>query len=174
MYRGKLVVPLSEEIAHTKAYLELQRIRHKGEIRTTWEIDDALLGIQVPKFILQPLVENAVEHGIVRGQPLSMRISIRRRGIALRITVEDDGRGIAPEVLSDLRDTLRRGEQSEHLGLVNVNERIHLHHGEPLALRLSSTPGHGCTVSVTVPAPEGADVPKAIEESAVAESRANI
>jgi two-component system sensor histidine kinase YesM len=157
MYRGRLVVPLSEELEHTRAYLAIQDIRHRNRITVSWHVDQSLENTRVPKFILQPLIENSIEHGMEKSKGITIRIYIQRVEDALRIVVEDNGNGIEPAKLRELRRSLEKGEQSEHLGLANVNERVCLHHGVRQPLRVSSTVGKGCHVELTIPRERTAD-----------------
>lgn len=151
MYRGRLVVPLSEELEHVRAYLAIQEIRHRDEIAVRWEIDESLLRAAVPKFILQPMIENSIEHGMRKRKGIAITVTIRGDARELVIVVEDNGNGIEHEKLCELRSSLEAGEQSEHLGLANVSERICLHHGVHNPVRIRSEPDEGCRVEIRIP-----------------------
>ena len=151
MYRGRLVVPLSEELEHARAYIDIQEIRHRDEIAVRWEVDESLARTMVPKFILQPMIENSIEHGMRKRKGIKVAITIGGDERDLHIIVDDDGNGIEVEKLCELRRSLEAGEQSEHLGLANVSERICLHHGVSSPVRVWSKPDEGCRVEIVIP-----------------------
>jgi two-component system sensor histidine kinase YesM len=151
MYRGQLLAPLEEEVEHTRAYLAIQEIRHHGEIDVEWSVDETLLGEQVPKFVLQPLIENSLEHGKEERMPIRVSISIRRDGKSLVIQVRDDGRGMTPEELDAVRLRLTAPEQHDREALSNICERIALHYGVSDAVQVHAGPGAGCAVEMRLP-----------------------
>jgi two-component system LytT family sensor kinase len=127
-------VPLSEELALLETYLEIQRVRLGDRLQVGWDIADDVREALVPQLVLQPLVENALQHGIARRTRAGrLDITAARHGDQLRLTVCDDGPGIAPSFSLDvatgvgLRNTRERlqrlnGARSE-LGLVTRGER---------------------------------------------------
>ena len=106
------------------------------------------------KFILQPLVENAIVHGI-SGRPSqegNVCVHARREGDALMLTVEDDGAGMSAARLNELRRALETGSRSTGFGLHNVSQRIRLHFGEIYQLQIISELDVGTTVMLHLPA----------------------
>ena len=135
-------IPLRDEINLIKAYLNIEKTRF-GD-RLSYEIDigtdDNLL---IPPLILQPLVENAVKHGIYhKEEGGKVKISIGQDKNELVFRVEDDGVGI------DKANYIIEGN-NKGIGLKNVNERLKLYHGEGLSIK--SAPGEGTTVSLRIP-----------------------
>ncbi|MDY3287305.1 MAG: histidine kinase [Eubacteriales bacterium] len=137
MYRATLssetiVVPLSEELSSLRLYVEILEIRHSGRIRFVWDVDESLLPCRVLKLCLQPVVENAVQHGL---RPCSYRgtiaIGAKRQGDDLLLTVDNDGVPVPEEeaeaVNRDNAGALRYG--GRHIGLRNVAQRIRLLYG---------------------------------------------
>ncbi|QSQ14234.1 sensor histidine kinase [Myxococcus landrumensis] len=109
-------VSLRDEVAVLSRYLEIQQLRFQDRLRVTWDVDDALLDARVPNLVLQPLVENAIRHGVsARSAAGRLRIGARRRGAALELVVEDDGPGL-PEGFDV--------ERSPGIGLSNTRARL--------------------------------------------------
>lgn len=149
--RGEDIISLRSELIQARSYLEIQQIRYSDIL--TWEISvpEDIQDRSVPKLILQPLIENALYHGIKnrRGRGL-LRITGEESGEDLFLRVSDNGAGMTPEQLA----LLRSGRFEEHhsgLGLKNVHQRIRLYCGDPYGLSFDSTPGEGTTVTVRLP-----------------------
>ncbi|XID92317.1 sensor histidine kinase [Paenibacillaceae bacterium WGS1546] len=148
------IVSLEEELEYTLSYVNLQRIRFQE--RTRLEVDfppDAML-IAVPKLILQPLVENAINHGFNRrSDSCVVRLSGVLDNGTLVISCTDNGDGIQPEALNSLRQHLGHGQSpSDNIGLKNVHSRISLLFGSPYGLEVDSRPGEGTTITLRFPA----------------------
>jgi sensor histidine kinase YesM len=150
IFRGTLLasekgsVPLSKELELVDAYLDVERARFGDRLRVVEEIDPESRGVQVPPLILQPLVENAVRHGIsptVEGGTL--RIETRVDGATLRIVVQDDGKGTG---LIELEEML-----SEGYGLRNVRDRLNTRFGEGDWFRFESSRSDGTKVELVIP-----------------------
>jgi len=128
-------IPLSEELGLLETYLEIQQVRFGDRLRVGWDIDDGVRAALVPQLVLQPVVENALEHGIAR-RARGGRIDIRavRVGDAVRLTVRDDGGGLA----SDFAIEAGRG-----IGLRNTLERVRRLYGGDGDVRLARVGGDG-------------------------------
>ncbi len=150
--RGRDIISISDEIECTKAYLAIQRFRTSGRIQVHWQVDEAALEYNVPKLILQPIVENALLHAPTDPQPMTIFISVRVDGSILMLSVSDDGRGISPEILRALRDDKSAENPSMGYGLNNVRKRLELYFGEGVLLDIDSEPGYGTTVRLSIPA----------------------
>ena len=149
--RGEDIISLRSELVQARSYLEIQQIRYSDIL--TWRIDvpEEIQDCTVPKLILQPLIENALYHGIKnrRGRGL-LTITGEEAGEDILLRVADNGAGMAPEQLA----LLQSGNFEEHhsgLGLKNVHQRIRLYCGEEYGLSFDSTPGKGTTVTVRLP-----------------------
>lgn len=147
--RGKEIVSLRDELALTEAYIRIQQARFKDEFQVEVDVDPTLKDCAIIKLILQPLVENAIAHGI-SGLERPGRIVIRgvRDGGDIRLTVEDDGRGMDEETLHSL---LSPGRQPTGYGLYNVHERIRLFFGPTYGLTIRSAHGEGTSVEIRIP-----------------------
>jgi two-component system, LytTR family, sensor kinase len=135
-------IPLREELALLETYLEIQRVRFGDRLHVGWEIDDDVREALVPQLVLQPLVENALQHGISRRTRAGrLDITAARRGDLLRLTVCDDGPGVADGF--SLAD-------AEGVGLRNTRERLRRLYGERGELDLA-TAGARTTAAVHLP-----------------------
>ena len=147
-------VPLQQELEMTEAYLKLQRYRFGDAVCYSLEADETVRRLTVLPLLIQPLVENAFQHG-VRNCLQGSRITIRAaaEGGRLTITVSDNGVGIPPDRLAELRARLGdEGQLSDtHIGLANVRQRIRLYYGAPYGMTLASIPGQGTVVTLSLP-----------------------
>lgn len=165
MSRGGEMVPLEKELANIRSYVFIQNNRFGNRYEVKIEIGQELLHLQVIKFILQPIVENAVIHGF-HEESGTIRISGKRTGKILNLYVEDNGQGIPPQVLEELsrpKEEHRDSKKVTGIGLANVNERIKVTYGEPYGITVESRLGEGTTVTYTLPVLEGEE--QAIEEN---------
>jgi two-component system sensor histidine kinase LytS len=125
-------VTLEEELRHVRSYLELEQARFGAQLEVTIEAAPDALAVRLPPLLVQPLVENAIKHGKT-DRPLHLHVRARVRRGRLRVTVRDDGRGIAREVIDRV---LEPGVgEGTGLGLANVNQRLIAHYGEHVRLR---------------------------------------
>jgi two-component system, LytTR family, sensor histidine kinase LytS len=144
--RGGEFVTLEEELGHVRSYLELEQARFGSDLQVTVDAAPEALRVRIPPLLVQPLVENAVKHGKT-DRPLHLIVRARVRRGRLRVTVRDDGRGIAREV----RDRVLEPGVGDGtgLGLANVHRRLEAHYGS--GVRLRSFP-FGTVVRLEVPA----------------------
>jgi sensor histidine kinase YesM len=144
------LVPIEEELGLVRSYLYIEQVRFDDRLQVVWDISDEALktDIKVPFLTLQPLVENAILHGIMkrkRGGKLLIRMDVQETQVELRI--EDDGEGMDEEQLQRL---LQRNQGSRSgVGLINTDQRLKRHFGT--GLHIESTPGAGTRVSFYVP-----------------------
>ena len=154
--KGKDIIPLSEEERHTLSYLEIQQMRYQDILEYEIEIPEELYQYKILKMTLQPLVENALYHGIKNKRRLGhIRISGQIEGDYLIFEVYDDGSGIDPEKLIRLKKVLdgeiEEKENPSGFGLYNVQQRICLNYGQGYGLQLESEYGEWTRVYVRIP-----------------------
>lgn len=152
--RGREVIPLEEETRHVESYLQIQKLRYGDRLSYTLQIPAELRELYTVKLILQPLVENAIYHGIKEKEtPGTICVTGRREKDTLLLSVEDDGPGIPKARLEILQADLARGlsVSGEGYGIFNVNERVRLYFGPQYGLALESRFGSGCRATVTLP-----------------------
>jgi LytS/YehU family sensor histidine kinase len=139
-------VTLEEELRHVRSYLELEQARFGSQLEVTIDTAPDALAVRLPPLLVQPLVENAVKHGKTTDRPLHLLVRARVRRGKLRVTVRDDGRGIAREAIDRV---LEQGVgEGTGLGLASVNLRLTAHYGD--GVRLRSFP-FGTVVRLEVP-----------------------
>lgn len=145
---------IQDEIALSESYLSLLKLRYQEKLQYSFEVDTALRRRKTVKFILQPIIENAVYHGIVPKQgPGTIQIFLKDRGGALEFIVEDDGVGMVNRELERLRMRINRIEEEESpgIGLMNVNKRIKLLCGRDYGVTVYGELNQGFTVSILFP-----------------------
>lgn len=153
--RGKEIISLREEERHIRSYLEIQEVRYRDILEYDIQIDPALYDYQILKLSLQPLVENALYHGIKYKRAKGyIHISGEKAGDVLHLTVRDDGIGMGEAELEELRKELKRPcrETEKGFGLANVNERIRMYFGSDYGMKVDSEKGKGTVVELTIPA----------------------
>ncbi|MNI46497.1 Sensor histidine kinase YehU [compost metagenome] len=166
--KGSDLVPLSDELEHMVSYLKIQQVRYSSKLAYSIEVEPQLHELYVLKLLLQPIVENAIYHGIKeRRGPGHISIEVVRQEGDLCLTVRDDGAGITAERLAMLKERLaavgrNTGEAAEidkplpgtagsGYGILNVQARIRLTYGEPYGLEIESERGAGTVVTVRHP-----------------------
>jgi two-component system, LytTR family, sensor kinase len=143
---------LADELRNIDRYLTLERARFGAALSVTLQVAPEVLNVVVPFLALQPLVENAVRHGLAGRQGGSLSIVARDEGADCFITVEDDGVGMDPEILrTGNGDLLAGGEQAAHVGLTNVDHRLRAAFGNDYGLVVETAPGAGTRVIMRVP-----------------------
>ena len=149
---GKEFIPLSQEIKHIENYLFIQEKRYEDILKFTIDFDSSLSDIIVLKLIIQPIVENAIYHGIKpKLSNGNIEVSVYEINDYVYISVYDDGVGMDKETLNELRASLNIKNEKFGYGLYNVNQRIKLVYGENSGVELSSTLGEGTTVLIKIP-----------------------
>ena len=152
--RGQEIIPVSQEARHVESYLMIQKQRYSDRLSYRVDFQSDILPLYTVKLILQPLVENAIYHGIKESDHSGMVIITGHRdGDVLEMQVIDNGLGIPGERLKLLQADLARGRSvsREGYGIFNVNERIRLHFGAQYGLTLESEWGKGTVATVRLP-----------------------
>ena len=140
---------LAEELRSVDRYLLLERARFGDRLQVTVQVAPEVLPVTVPFLCVQPLVENAVRHGLEgKAGPGQVTIVARDQGSEAVISVEDDGIGIDPDAV---RRTLAGDPDGDSVGLGNVDERLRQVYGDEYGLVVETAPGAGTKVSMRVP-----------------------
>lgn len=146
------IVPVSYEIKQAMKYIEIENIRNKGKFHAKWDVDEKLLTYRTVKFIIQPILENSIKHGLINSprEDKNISISLFREEKCLIIKISDNGLGMPPEPLSVLRKRLADSHMTEnsHIGLCNVDKRIKLVFGDTYGVSVDSIPDSGTTVTI--------------------------
>lgn len=151
-------VTLAEEIEYVRSYLTIQKMRYKDKLEYSIEVSPEINHIMIIKFALQPLVENAIYHGL-KYKETKGNLNIRgyERGKKAYITIADDGIGMDEETLEHIFDETKKEYKSNGVGVPNVQKRLQLYYGSEYGLSYISRKGVGTVVTVTVPLNGGVD-----------------
>ncbi len=153
--RGKNIIPLADELEHARHYMNIQQIRYKNKFTTQIEALPGAEELYTLKLIVQPILENAIYHGMASAED-DGRICVRafREGESLVIDIEDNGLGMRPEVAASLLDEDRPEVRTSGsgTGVRNVHRRIRLTFGEGYGLTIMSEPDEGTLVRIRLPA----------------------
>ena len=151
-------VSIENEIKYTKEYVNILALRYGDLFDMEWDIDESILSYTIIKICLQPIIENAVYHGIKQKNDKGL---IKIKGLCddnnIILIVSDDGIGIEKDALDELNKTLSETSftnEKSHIGLSNVNQRIKIIFGDSYGIHVESTVGVGTDVYVTIPKKE--------------------
>ncbi|MFB9279495.1 sensor histidine kinase [Cohnella cellulosilytica] len=166
--RGNEYCPIHQEISHIRNYIQIQQIRYPDQIELDLIADPQLLDKWMLKLLLQPLIENALIHGILKKKERGrITVYMQHRGRRMQVLVMDDGAGMSEQRLQELRRALAHDESEEAgpavissdtgsgYGLRNVSERLRLHYGPDARLEVDSRLHAGTQFSFTIPLLEG-------------------
>lgn len=148
--RGHELIPIRSELQHAESYLQIQSHRYKNQFSYSFDVQEECLDYLCNKITLQPIIENAIYHGINglvdEGE---IRISCRADGDDILFTVEDNGTGMEPEQVQ----AILRKERSDHtgIGIKNVNDRLKIYFGPAYGITIDSVPDEGTRVYIRMP-----------------------
>jgi two-component system, LytTR family, sensor kinase len=159
---GRSYVTLGEELDHVERYLRLEQARFRDSLHVTFDVPNEAVGAVVPAMSVQPLVENAVRHGVERRAGTGrVAITARLQNGDVELRISDDGVGIAPARVPAVLAGAGGG-----IGLSNVDARLRATFGERYALRIESEQGKGTTTVMTVPNLRGESTPRELVRTA--------
>ena len=148
--RGHELIPIRDELKHVESYLIIQKYRYSDRFEYTFDVDESLGGYLCSKITLQPLVENAIYHGI---EPLiddgEIIISVKPDGDDILMTVSDNGVGMTAEQVEGLLKKER--SDSSGIGIKNVSDRIKIYFGDSYGVKVESEPDVGTKITVRIP-----------------------
>jgi len=157
--REEEAISLHEEVSTAIDYVNLMNMRQKEKVRLDADVSSEAMLARVPRFILQPIIENALNHGLQSGTG-TIRIASALRVDALELEVRDDGAGMDAEALQRLKDRMERNDGEAEapdagrlsgIGLKNVYDRLRMLYGPKCAMRIESAPGAGTAVQLSIP-----------------------
>jgi len=158
--QGKDIISIKEELQHVRSYLEIQQVRYQDILQYEIDVDEELFHNQIPKITIQPLVENALYHGIKNRRGMgNIRITAEKEKSFFIIHVEDNGIGMKADRLYEVKDAIKNKipSQKDIYGLYNVNERIRLNFGDRYGISIQSTYLKGTIVNIILPYLEDAN-----------------
>ena len=153
---GKDVVTVKEEMDFISRYLQVMLYRYGDRLKYSIDLEEGSKGASIPRMTLQPIVENSIKYGFGEDRDcLEIRISTRIQKGVLSVIIADDGVGIRPELLEELKANLDQGQnQTDHIGIYNVHKRIRLVYGSGYGVGIDSEMEKGTVVTLRVPCEE--------------------
>ena len=152
MHFGSNQVPLRTDVQFLQDYLHLQKLRFGERLSYTIDVEEALLDMEFPKLLLQPIVENCLQHSTQHTRHVTISITGHLLEDAVILTVWDNGDGISAQKLEELRNDLQdEGNAEKHFGLYSVHRTLALVYGDAYGITIESSPHAGTKVSVTMP-----------------------
>ena len=146
---GQNIITLREEIHMVRSYMDIQQIRY-ADIRVVYEVDDALCNVEIPKLVLQPLVENALYHGLrPMGNKGTITLCVRSDGLFIHVSVADDGIGIDPEIVRHVFDDA--GDPQNSFGLRGTLDRLRFFYKQDHVLSIEYGVEHGTKMTLLIP-----------------------
>lgn len=157
--KGTSLIPLSDEIHHAESYILIMKNRYGDRLLFKKEVDPRMMSVRIPKLTLQPIIENAIYHGIDKVRKGgTIALTVEKYKETCRIIIEDNGKGMSNSDAVKMNDTFRRAsdayltqEGKNSIGLINVNHRIKLYCGASYGVQIKSWLDHGTKVTVTIP-----------------------
>jgi two-component system sensor histidine kinase YesM len=154
-------ITIQDEVENAKSYVDLQKIRYRDKFHVIWDFKDDLRQYTIIKFVLQPLIENAISYS-AKDKPILIKVKIRVNPETVTVKVTDNGIGISNEKLMQLKTIMLQDiNNSQHIGLYNTNKRIKLCYGDAYGLEIKSKFGFGTSVHITIPKIASGATPKA-------------
>jgi two-component system sensor histidine kinase YesM len=151
---GREHAPLKEEIEMINSYLHIQKFRYEERLDFELDVDEALLKMLLPPLTIQPLVENAVVHGLEnKPEGVTVKLQIVADSRTVTVKVSDDGLGITPDRLEEVRQLITEQEEPtrSRIGLRNVHQRLVMCYGEQAGLQIWSVYGKGTEITFSIP-----------------------
>jgi len=151
--KGSITVSLRDELTHVSLYVQLQNMRYKDRIHFFVDIPDELLDYEIPKLVLQPIVENSIQHGIFGKESKEGNIVITgwTEEETVVLIVSDDGIGIPPEKIDSILTGQGESRTGSNIGIYNTHQRLRLFYGDEYGLAYSSVPNVETSVEIRIP-----------------------
>ena len=151
--KKNITTPIREELRHVELYVKLQNMRYEDKISFLIDVPDEILDFEIPKLVLQPIVENSIQHGIFEKESKEGTIVIMAwmEGMDIVFVISDDGVGIPPEKVPLILDGTYEDGKGSNIGIYNTHLRLQLLYGKGYGLHYESTPGQGTEVQVRLP-----------------------
>lgn len=158
--RNNAFIPLEEELTIVKHYVDLMNFRHQHDVELEIDVNESASSFQVPRFFLQPIIENAIIHGNNNRKETIKIIASEQIDTYLKLVITDNGKGMDMLTLEGLRkkifhqkghDTVKSSKSFNGIGVQNVYQRMKLIYGEAFQLRIDSMEGEGTTLTFQIP-----------------------
>ncbi len=145
-------VPIGQEVEYARSYLTIQKMRYKDKLEFQIQVDAQIMGVPIIKLVLQPLIENAIYHGLKYKEGKGLLI-VRgyREGENAVLQIRDNGAGMDEQTLSHIFEKHKVNYRSNGVGVYNVQKRLQLYYGMDYGITYSSKQGEGTTASIVIP-----------------------
>ena len=145
-------LPIGQEVEYARSYLTIQKMRYKDKLEFQIQVDAQIMGVPIIKLVLQPLIENAIYHGLKYKEGKGLLI-VRgyREGENAVIQIKDNGAGMDEQTLSHIFEKHKVNYRSNGVGVYNVQKRLQLYYGMDYGITYSSRQGEGTTASIVIP-----------------------
>ena len=154
--RGKTIIPVKDELQHSRSYMNIQLVRYKERFQMEFQMDKEIEDYCIVKLVIQPILENAIYYGVGNmDEDDEGKITVRgeKKEDDIYIIIEDNGMGMRKEVLENiLKDNNKVPKHGSGVGVINVHSRIQLMFGEQYGLGIYSEPDEGTRVVIHIPA----------------------
>lgn len=150
----KQIITIEEEIQNAKLYIDILQLRYEDKLKVVWDVEASTLQLPIVKVCLQPLIENAVYHGIKPKRGMgTITITIQRLAQSVLIRIQDDGIGMKEEEINTINEMMSEKYilNENHIGICNVNQRVKLLMSNEVALRIQSKENMGTIVDLEIP-----------------------
>ena len=148
--RGHELIPIAKEIEHAESYLQIQKYRYKNQFTYTFDVDPDCLGYYCNKITLQPIIENAINHGLdLLVDEGHIDVQVYQQDGDILFCVQDNGVGMSPEQIQSIMEQ-SSGDRTG-IGIKNVNDRLKIYFGRHYGLRITSEPDVGTRVEIRMP-----------------------
>ncbi len=149
------LISIKRELEHIEKYLKIQLFKYSDEFEVQWDIDDEVLKYLCPRLILQPVIENALIHGVIPAKKhCVIKISVVKKDDSIAFIISDNGVGISSKKLDEINEMLNADTNNimfEHMGIINVHSRIRIMFGDKYGYKILSSDGSGTTVEISIP-----------------------
>lgn len=151
------ITTLGEEINYVKQYVRFMEMRHEQPIELEINIEKRFTTTSIPRFALQPLIENFFKYAYKENRQPRVTITVTAKDNNLYFQVMDNGSGMTAEKLTEIQETIKGKRESSHIGLANLNKRLQLLYGEAYQLTIMSKPNEGTIILFQVPEHTGGE-----------------
>lgn len=153
--KGAQTAPIRQEMEQIELYLGIQKDLINRPLTWEFQVDEAVAGYEMPRLVLQPLIENAIVHGILEKKDGTARIRIISsiRNDRIEFTIWDSGMGMSADKIADINAQMASSSASQYFALYNVNQRLVMHCGRESALHIDSAPGEYTRIDFSIPLP---------------------
>lgn len=152
--KGKNIITLKKEIEHANNYLLIQKLRFGDAFDYSFDVEDDILNVDVVKLILQPIIENSINHGLKEGEKGTIKVKGYKKDGFIILSISDNGYGMLEETRIALENSLKDESETKGVGLKNVYLRLRVYYGDKADIKIESKLDEGTTISLIIPVKE--------------------